>query len=134
MLYFGIGKYISANLRKGFWSAVDGQPIWADAFTEIDDSNFNLALASAKSSATSNLAIAIAKMKVPKWHPSVPILTCKDMNKSFVDYVIRDYTKPMSVATYKTANEMPENLRKALPPVEDLRRILDADTGNNTNA
>ena len=56
------------------------------------------------------------------------------MNKSFVDYVIRDYTKPMGVATYKTADEMPENLRKALPPVEVLRRILDADTGNNTNA
>ena len=64
----------------------------------------------------------------------MPKLTCKDMNKSFVDYVIRDYTKPMGVATYKTADEMPENLRKALPPVEDLRRILDADTGNNTNA
>ena len=24
MLYFGIGKYISANSRKGFWGAVDG--------------------------------------------------------------------------------------------------------------
>ena len=69
MLYFGIGKYISANSRKGFWGAVDGQPIWADAFAEIDDSNFNLALASAKSSATSNLAIAIAKMKAPKMAP-----------------------------------------------------------------
>ena len=56
------------------------------------------------------------------------------MNKSFVDYVIRDYTKPMGVATYKTADEMPEDLRKALPPLEELRRILDADTGNNTNA
>ena len=33
------------------------------------------------------------------WHPRVPKLTCKDMNKSFVDYVIRDYTKPMGVAT-----------------------------------
>ena len=40
------------------------------------------------------------------------------MNKSFVDYVIRDYSKPMGVATYKTADEMPEKLRKALPPVE----------------
>ena len=56
MIYFGIGKYISANLRKGFWGAVDGQPIWADAFAEIDDSNFNL-------------AIAIAKMKAPKMAP-----------------------------------------------------------------
>ena len=70
----------------------------------------------------------------PHENPSIGIILCKDMNKSFVDYVIRDYTKPMGVATYKTADEMPENLRKALPPVEELRRILDADTGNNTNA
>ena len=70
----------------------------------------------------------------PHENPSIGIILCKDMNKSFVDYVIRDYTKPMGVATYKTADEMPEKLRKALPPVEDLRRILDADTGNNTNA
>lgn len=68
-LYFGIGKYISANSRKGFWGVVDGQPIGADAFAEIDDSNLNLALASAKSSATCNLAIAIAKMKAPKMAP-----------------------------------------------------------------
>ena len=53
------------------------------------------------------------------------------MNKLFVDYVIRDYTKPMGVATYKTADEMPENLRKALPPVEELRRLLDGEAGND---
>ena len=59
----------SANSRKGFWGDVDGQPILADASAEIGDSNFNLRLASAKSSATCNLAIAIAKMKAPKMAP-----------------------------------------------------------------
>jgi hypothetical protein len=47
------------------------------------------------------------------------------MNKSFVDYVIRDYSSPMGVATYKTAKDMPEKLKNALPDVEDLRRLLD---------
>lgn len=70
----------------------------------------------------------------PHENPSIGIILCKDMNKSFVDYVIRDYSKPMGVATYKTADEMPENLRKALPPVEDLRRVLDGDAGNDTKA
>ena len=56
------------------------------------------------------------------------------MDKSFVDYVIRDYTKPMGVATYKTADEMSENLRKALPPVEELRRLLDGEAGNDIKA
>ena len=61
----------------------------------------------------------------PHENPAIGLILCKDMNRSFVDYVIRDYSKPMGVATYKTADEMPEKLRKALPNVEDLRRLLD---------
>ena len=64
----------------------------------------------------------------PHENPSIGLILCKDMNKSFVDYVIQDYSKPMGVATYKTADDMPEKLRKALPDIEDLRRILDGDT------
>ncbi len=66
----------------------------------------------------------------PHENPSIGIILCKDMNKSFVDYVIRDYSKPMGVATYKTADDMPEKIRKALPDVEDLRRLLDGDVGS----
>lgn len=61
----------------------------------------------------------------PHENPAIGLILCKDMNRSFVDYVIRDYSKPIGVATYKTADEMPEKLRKALPNVEDLRRLLD---------
>ena len=32
--------------------------------------------------------------------------------------------KPMGVATYKTTAEMPEELRKALPDVEELKKLL----------
>ena len=78
--------------------------------------------------------LQLPKGKLQKWHPPVPKLTCYDMNKLFVDYVIRDYTKPMGVATYKTADEMPENLRKVLPPVEELRRLLDGEAGNDIKA
>ena len=61
----------------------------------------------------------------PHENPSIGLILCKDMNKSFVDYVIRDYSSPMGVATYKTAKDMPEKLKNALPDVEDLRRLLD---------
>lgn len=30
----------------------------------------------------------------------------------------------MGVATYKTATDMPEDLRKALPDLEELKRII----------
>lgn len=63
----------------------------------------------------------------PHENPAIGIILCKDMNKSFVDYVIQDYTKPMGVATYKTSKDMSEKLRKALPDIEDLKKLLDAE-------
>ena len=63
--------------------------------------------------------------KKPHENPSIGLILCKDMNKSFVDYVIQDYAKPMGVATYKTSKDMSEELRKALPDIESLRKILD---------
>ena len=32
--------------------------------------------------------------------------------------------KPIDVATYKTTSEMPEELRKALPDIEELKKLL----------
>lgn len=62
----------------------------------------------------------------PHENPSIGIILCKDMNKAFVDYVIQDYTKPMGVATYKTSEDMSEELRKSLPDVEDLKKLLES--------
>ena len=61
----------------------------------------------------------------PHENPAIGMILCKDMNKSFVDYVIQDYTKPMGVATYKTSKDMSEELRRALPDIEDLKKLLD---------
>ena len=38
--------------------------------------------------------------------------------------VIKEYNKPMGVATYKTNEDMPENLRRALPDIEELKKLL----------
>ena len=34
----------------------------------------------------------------------------------------------MGVATYTTADDMPEELRRALPDVEELKRVLNQET------
>ena len=65
--------------------------------------------------------------KKPHENPAIGLILCKDMNKSFVDYVIQDYSKPMGVATYKTSRDMSEDLRKALPDIEELKRLLDTE-------
>ncbi len=63
----------------------------------------------------------------PHENPSIGIILCKDMNKAFVDFVIRDYTKPMGVATYKTSKDMSDELKDALPDMEALRKLLDTE-------
>lgn len=63
-------------------------------------------------------------LKKPHENPPVGIILCKSAGKAFVEYAVRDFDKPMGVATYRTADEMPENLRRALPPIDELRRQL----------
>lgn len=63
----------------------------------------------------------------PHENPSIGIILCKNMNKAFVDFVIRDYTKPMGVATYKTSKDMSEELIEALPDIDDSKKLLDTE-------
>jgi len=57
--------------------------------------------------------------------PSIGILLCKEADRSTVEYAVRDYTKPMGVATYKTRSDMPETLQKALPDTDEMIKLLD---------
>lgn len=72
----------------------------------------------------SYLSILDAKVKKPHENPSIGIVLCKEANRDYVEFVIRDYSKPMGVATYTTTSDMPEQLRKALPGIEELKKLL----------
>jgi len=63
-------------------------------------------------------------VRKPHENPSIGIILCKEMNRTFVQFAVRDYTKPMGVATYLTSEEMPEKWRKALPDIEEMKKIL----------
>lgn len=63
-------------------------------------------------------------IKKPHENPAIGILLCRDMNQSFVEFAIRDYDKPMGVATYRATKDMPERLRNALPDIEELKKLL----------
>ena len=63
-------------------------------------------------------------VRKPHENASIGIILCKEMNNTFVQFAVRDYSKPMGVATYHTSEEMPERLRKALPDIEELKKLL----------
>ena len=74
------------------------------------------------------LQILDDKVRKPHENPSIGIVLCKSANQAYVEYVIKEYGKPMGVATYKTADDMPENLRKALPDENKLKKLLEGES------
>lgn len=70
------------------------------------------------------LRILDDKVRKPHENPSIGIVLCKEANRSFVEYVMQDYDKPMGVATYTTSKEMPDMLKDALPDMDELKKLL----------
>ncbi len=63
-------------------------------------------------------------VRKPHENPAIGIVLCRDMNQPFVEFAIRDYDKPMGVATYRASKDMPERFRNALPDIEELKKLL----------
>lgn len=51
----------------------------------------------------------------------VGIILCKDADRTFVEYVLQDYQRPMGVATYKTSQDQ---LKELLPDEEEMKKLL----------
>ena len=50
------------------------------------------------------------------------------LNLAVANSKFKYFLKPMGVSTYKTAKEMSEELRRALPDVNELRKLLQNET------
>ena len=65
------------------------------------------------------------KVRKPHENPSIGIVLCKSANQAYAEYAVRDYNKPMGVATYKTMAEMPKSMQQILPDIEELKKLMD---------
>ena len=63
-------------------------------------------------------------VKLPDENPSIGIILCKNKNEEIVELSFSDTSKPMGVSTYRTSQDLPERFRKALPSIDDLKRLL----------
>jgi len=57
-------------------------------------------------------------------NPSIGIILCKGADEKFVQLSVRDVNKPIGVATYKTANDLPTELKNVLPNLDELKKLL----------
>ena len=58
-------------------------------------------------------------------NPSVGLLLCREMNKTMVGLTIRRHNSPMGVATYRTAEDVPDDYKTLRPLLDGAQRILE---------
>ena len=121
-LFYDHWQMLDSNSSVATDELISTIPIAENSNSSVTTDEFTLV----KSSVATDdfLRILDDHVKKPHENPSIGIVLCKSSNKELVEYVIQDYHKPMGVATYKTSAEMPENLRKALPDIDELRKLL----------
>lgn len=56
--------------------------------------------------------------------PTIGLLLCRDKNNIEVEFALRDLNKPMGVSEYTLVEKLPDNLKGALPTVEEIEQDL----------
>ena len=64
-------------------------------------------------------------VRKPHEKPSIGIILCKEKDQKKVEYSFRDFSKPLGVATYKTSDTLPPQLKNALPDAETLKKLME---------
>ncbi len=62
-------------------------------------------------------------VKLPDENPSIGIILCRDKSNTEVEFTLRDMSKPLGVATYRSVDELPEHYR-SLPSADELRKLI----------
>jgi len=63
------------------------------------------------------------QLKTEIENPSIGIILCKSKNSIEVEYALQDMNKPMGISEF-SFNELPQNLQRNLPTVEELENEL----------
>ena len=66
-------------------------------------------------------------VRLPHENSSIGIILCKSQRTKTVEFAFRNTSKPMGVATYKLANELPKDYEGILPKADDLKKLLEED-------
>lgn len=69
--------------------------------------------------------------------PTIGLLLCRDKNNVEVEFALRDMNKSMGVSEYTLVEVLPDNLKGALPTVEeienDLQKMQEVEDGNSNS-
>ena len=66
-------------------------------------------------------------LRHPTDNPSIGLILCKSKSEVLAEYTFRGMTKPIRLAEYRIAENIPENIKTALPSIEALEAVLTED-------
>lgn len=64
------------------------------------------------------------QVKLPDENPSIGIIICKNKDKTYVEYALKNISAPIGVATYQLRNTLPEEMKALLPEPEEIVKRL----------
>ena len=65
-------------------------------------------------------------LKQEQDNPSIGLLLCKSKNDLVAEYSLKDMSKPIGVSAYQVISNLPEELGKQLPSIEDIQKRITA--------
>ena len=70
------------------------------------------------------LSVLDEQVRKPHENHSVGLVLCREMDRTVVELAIRDYNKPMGVATFRLGENAPEEYNKILPNINGLTELV----------
>ena len=70
-------------------------------------------------------------LKKEQDNPSIGLLLCKSKNDLVAEYSLKDMSKPIGVSAYQITSNLPEELERQLPSVEDIQKRIKGAKNNS---
>ena len=70
------------------------------------------------------LTVLDEQIKLPEENSSIGIIICKNKDKTYVEYALKQSNAPIGVATYHLRNTLPEEMKAMLPEPEEIVKRL----------
>ena len=71
------------------------------------------------------LSAVDSRLKSDSDNPTIGMLLCRDKNKIETEFALRDINKPMGVSEFTLTEVLPEELKGALPTVEEIEADME---------
>lgn len=65
-------------------------------------------------------------------NPTIGLILCQDRKTVLAEYALRGIDKPIGISEYELTRALPDNLKSALPSIEDIERELSDGSGRKS--